>query len=54
MKFLLSFVVMIATIALLPSHLINGAPISNQQAPEDINKTLKEGLLVMQAVMVSC
>ncbi len=53
MKFLLSFIVVIVTIAILPPHLINGAPTSSPQAPEEVNKTLKEGLLVMLAVMVS-
>ncbi|XP_064383774.1 uncharacterized protein LOC135332313 [Halichondria panicea] len=53
MKFLLSFIVVIVTIAILPPHLINGAPTSSPQAPEEVNKTLKEGLLVMLAVMKS-
>lgn len=59
MKFLLSFAIVTISIILLALPLINGAPTPTQsssqspQSPEQINKTLKEGLNVMLKIMVS-
>lgn len=59
MKYLLSFAVLTITFILLAPPLINGAPTPSQglsqssQAPEQVNKTLREGLNVMLKVMVS-